>query len=366
MAEGGGEQSGWGQSIAQAIADNYVDPKTFWSQDDSVWKNVIAPAMGMSHETLQAGDAQSEQIESQYLGNKQYGAGSWADKFPGLNPDALKAANAAAWVDVSPQQRNEDVTRALSSLLGVGWQGAQAAYRTGEKLMNDPLSRTGTYGLASRLGKHITDEAEDFWGSTKAGLSGLWSAPTAQQAAALGYFGTPGHVSMSVATARDRAKAKGLGTTGRGIGAVLGERGRSDWAAHPGHEKKSFDADEPTPVLGPEDRGHKPRDDGVSDHDPYGHKAAAEAAKARKSSMARAAKARSKAKAKASKSGGGRSRGKGRTTAAPVRGHHRGGGMSSSASAAASGFGTSSRGEFDGGYGDAGMGEGMGGFGGWT
>ena len=106
------------------------------------------------------------------------------------------------------------------------------------------------------------------------------------------------------------------------------------------------------------------RDDGVSDHDPYGHKAAAEAAKARKSSMARAAKARSKAKA--SKSGGGRSRGKGRTTAAPVRGHHRGGGMSSSASAAASGFGTSSKGEFDGGYGDAGMGEGLGCFGGWT
>ena len=40
--------------------------------------------------------------------------------------------------------------------------------------------------------------------------------------------------------------------------------------------------------------------------------------------------------------------------------------MSSSASAKASGFGTSSKGEFDGGYGDAGMGEGMGGFGGWT
>jgi len=41
-------------------------------------------------------------------------------------------------------------------------------------------------------------------------------------------------------------------------------------------------------------------------------------------------------------------------------------GMSSAASAAAGGWGTSGRGEFDGGYGDAGMGEGMGGFGGWT
>ena len=41
-------------------------------------------------------------------------------------------------------------------------------------------------------------------------------------------------------------------------------------------------------------------------------------------------------------------------------------GMSSAASAAAGGWGSSGRGEFDGGYGDAGMGEGMGGFGGWT
>lgn len=100
---------------------------------------------------------------------------------------------------------------------------------------------------------------------------------------------------------------------------------------------------------------------GVSDHDPYGHKAAAAAASARKSSMARAAKDR--AKAKASKKGGGRS--KGRTTAAPASGPH-GGGMTSSESARAGGWGTSGRGEFDGGYGDAGMGEGMGGFGGWT
>jgi hypothetical protein len=100
-------------------------------------------------------------------------------------------------------------------------------------------------------------------------------------------------------------------------------------------------------------------DDGVSDHDPYGHKAAAAAASARKSSMARAAKDR----AKASKKGGGRS--KGRTTAAPASGPH-GGGMTSSESAAAGGWGTSGRGEFDGGMGDAGMGEGMGGFGGWT
>ena len=363
-------EPGWGASIAKAMKgiNTIGQANKFWSQDDSVWKNVIAPAMGMSHETLQAGDAQSEQIESQYLGNKQYGAGSWADKFPGLNPDALKAANAAAWVDVSPQQRNEDVTRALSSLLGVGWQGAQAAYRTGEKLMNDPLSRTGTHGLASRLGKHITDEAEDFWGSTKAGLSGLWSAPTAQQAAALGYFGTPGHVSMSVATARDRAKAKGLGTTGRGIGAVLGERGRSDWAAHPGHEKKSFDADEPAPVLGPEDRGYKPRDDGVSDHDPYGHKAAAAAASARKSSMARAAKARA-AKAKASKKGGGGGRGKA-PGGAPKGGHHRGLSFGGGRSRGTSPGGAPRGGHHFGGGGDGGDsfggGDGGSGAGGWT
>jgi len=349
-------EPGWGASIAKAMEgiNTVGQANKFWSQDDSVWKNVIAPAMGMSHETLQAGDAQSEQIESQYLGNKQYGAGSWADKFPGLNPDALKAANAAAWVDASPQQRNENTTRALSSILGVGWQGAQAAYRTGQKTLNDPLS----------IGSHITDEAKDAWGSTKAGLSGLWSAPTAQQAAALGYFGTPGHVSMSVATARDRAKAKGLGSTGRGIGAVLGKRGRSDWGAHPGHEKKSFDADEPTSVLGPEDRGHKPRDDGVSDHDPYGHKAAAEAASARKSSMARAAKAR------ASKKSGGRGKGKA-PGGAPKGGHHKGlsfgGGGKSKGGAPRGGHhaGLSFGGGGDGGD-SYGGGDGGSGAGGWT
>ena len=97
---------------------------------------------------------------------------------------------------------------------------------------------------------------------------------------------------------------------------------------------------------------------GVSDHDPYGHKAAAEAASARKSSMARAAKDR--AKAKASKKGGGRS--KGRTTAAPASGPH-GGGMTSSESAAAGGYGSDPGGEFGG---TGGYGGGMGGFGGWT
>lgn len=99
-------------------------------------------------------------------------------------------------------------------------------------------------------------------------------------------------------------------------------------------------------------------DDGVSDHDPYGHKAAAAAASARKSSMARAAKDR--AKAKASKKGGGRS--KGRTTAAPASGPH-GGGMTSSESAAAGGYGSDPGGEFGG---TGGYGGGMGGFGGWT
>ena len=97
---------------------------------------------------------------------------------------------------------------------------------------------------------------------------------------------------------------------------------------------------------------------GVSDHDPYGKRAAAAATR-------EAAKNRAASSKRAASKGGGRSKSKGRTTAAPASGPH-GGGMTSSESARAGGWGTSGRGEFDGGYGDAGMGEGMGGFGGWT
>tara|TARA_R100000656_G_scaffold120688_1_gene95163 strand:+ start:203 stop:775 length:573 start_codon:yes stop_codon:yes gene_type:complete len=61
--------------------------------------------------------------------------------------------------------------------------------------------------------------------------------------------------------------------------------------------------------------------------------------------------------------GGGRSKGKrGRTTAAPASGPH-GGGMTSSESAAAGGYGSDPGGEFGG---TGGYGGGMGGFGGWT
>jgi hypothetical protein len=146
-----------------------------------------------------------------------------------------------------------------------------------------------------------------------------------------------------------------------GFKGLLGLPGRAA-AATSTPRAASTPASAPAPAAAPARAA--PRDDGVSDHDPYGHKAAAEAASARKSSMARAAKARA-----SKKSGGG---GKGKAPGgAPKGGHHKGlsfgGGGKSKGGAPRGGHhaGLSFGGGGDGGD-SYGGGDGGSGAGGWT
>ena len=184
---------------------------------------------------------------------------------------------------------------------------------------------------------------------------------TAQEKTGAGF--KPGHTSQGVVgkAIADIAHAifgKGSGKTTFGFG-----------VPHSVSTPVSTTPAPASPVASPVARAASPRGDGVSDHDPYGRKAAAAAASARKSSMARAAKAR--AKSKASKKGGGRGKGKA-PGGAPKGGHHKGlsfsGGRGTSKGGAPRGghhaglsFGGGGDGGDSHGGGDGGSGEG-----GWT